>query len=448
MKGTPSAPDQEREERKEGFAALIREARASLSAILGITINMCGCQAADDLTKHRLVSLESEAKKILHILDRMDRAETSREQDPYYYKEIFSISRLCADALDAARKSAEEKGLSITMDIDSSIPPLVKGDGSRLRWILRAIFRNSVSQTHQGKISLTAVTRRFLPDGLEVLFSIIGKEYSFSFHLPFLDVTEGAPLAEKSSPKKKPLVLVAEDNPLNCKITVANLKKLGYSVITASSGQEALALFSRNVFDLVLMDIQMPGMDGIQVTKAIRALEKNGDRHTPVVAVTAYTGMKERRRCIAAGMDAFLPKPCTLEPLVSVIGNGFPSFHSSQDKTSQSSSRSRLLTFTDGNQDLARQIAEEFLRVTPTLMAEMKQAVARGDRRSLTAVAHRMKGNLAYFGAEKAEKLAETIQKSGENRCLEMLPSLLYAFFTEVNQLIAQISAEWDISPL
>jgi CheY-like chemotaxis protein len=108
-------------------------------------------------------------------------------------------------------------------------------------------------------------------------------------------------------------VLLAEDNAVNQIMTVHLLEKMGHSAVVAHDGLEALAIIQQGQFDVVLMDCQMPKMDGYAATRAIRLLEAG--RLIPIVAVTANTTKEDRQRCLDAGMDDFLPKPITLKML-------------------------------------------------------------------------------------------------------------------------------------
>jgi signal transduction histidine kinase len=110
-------------------------------------------------------------------------------------------------------------------------------------------------------------------------------------------------------------ILVAEDNLINQRVATRYLERDGHAVVLASDGLQALAEFQRQAFDVILMDVQMPGMDGLAATAAIRALEKNTSLHTPIVALTAHSVEGDRERCLAAGMDGYVAKPIKLDEL-------------------------------------------------------------------------------------------------------------------------------------
>jgi CheY-like chemotaxis protein len=114
-------------------------------------------------------------------------------------------------------------------------------------------------------------------------------------------------------------VLLAEDNPVNQKLAVRLLEKLGHAVVLANNGREAVEAVGREAFDVVLMDVQMPEMGGLEATAAIREGEAGGGRRLPIIALTAHAMKGDRERCLAAGMDGYVSKPIRREDLVREI---------------------------------------------------------------------------------------------------------------------------------
>jgi CheY-like chemotaxis protein len=119
--------------------------------------------------------------------------------------------------------------------------------------------------------------------------------------------------------EKKLQVLLAEDNPVNRLLLVRLLERRGHRVVAVANGRDALATLEHGSFDLVLMDVQMPEMDGLQATAAIRARERGSGAHLPIVAVTTHTSNEDRDRCLRAGMDAFHGKPIEAAQLMATI---------------------------------------------------------------------------------------------------------------------------------
>ena len=114
-------------------------------------------------------------------------------------------------------------------------------------------------------------------------------------------------------------VLLAEDNPINQRLVMRLLEKRGHRVALAATGREALKTFDREQFDLIVMDVQMPDMDGLETTAAIREREKHKGRYTPIVALTAHTMKGDRERCLAAGMDGYINKPIDAAKFLEIV---------------------------------------------------------------------------------------------------------------------------------
>lgn len=119
-------------------------------------------------------------------------------------------------------------------------------------------------------------------------------------------------------------ILLVEDNAVNLALAVRLLEKQGYTTAVAASGREALALLEKQVFDLVLMDVQMPEMDGLEATAALRENEKGTSQHMPVIAMTAHAMKGDREKCLAAGMDGYISKPIKANELFQVIEQFVP----------------------------------------------------------------------------------------------------------------------------
>jgi PAS domain S-box-containing protein len=153
-----------------------------------------------------------------------------------------------------------------------------------------------------------------------------GSTFHFTARLGFAQASAAEPAAAKAAPDALPAapgrklrLLLAEDNSVNQKLAVAILEKQGHSVAVASNGVEALRAIGSESFDLVLMDVQMPVMDGIECTRAIRAAESGTGRHLPILAMTAHALNTDRERCLAAGMDLYISKPIRVRELVDAI---------------------------------------------------------------------------------------------------------------------------------
>ena len=114
-------------------------------------------------------------------------------------------------------------------------------------------------------------------------------------------------------------ILVAEDNLINQKLAVRILEKQGWQPVIANNGKEAVKLYEKEGFDLILMDVQMPEMDGLEATEKIRKIEESADGHIPIIAITANAFEEDKKRCLAAGMDAYITKPIKIAELFGII---------------------------------------------------------------------------------------------------------------------------------
>ena len=216
-------------------------------------------------------------------------------------------------------------------------------------------------------------------------------------------------------------ILVAEDNTINQHLALRLLEKQGHRVILAGNGIEAIALWQKQRFDLVLMDVQMPEMSGLEATAAIRARELQTGQHIPIVAMTAHAMKGDRERCLAAGMDDYIPKPIQAQQLYEVVnrsterGEGERSVDFFQDvdlpqraepETEGIVDLDAALERLGGDRELLESIVEMVLESCPSLMAKLCAAVLHRDAKSLEFAAHTLRGLIANFGAATACELA------------------------------------------
>jgi CheY-like chemotaxis protein/HPt (histidine-containing phosphotransfer) domain-containing protein/anti-sigma regulatory factor (Ser/Thr protein kinase) len=208
-------------------------------------------------------------------------------------------------------------------------------------------------------------------------------------------------------------ILHVEDNRVNQFLAMELLTVRGHSVTVATGGREALTLHDRERFDLILMDVQMPDMDGIEVVGEIRGREKAGVRRTPIVAMTAHAMKGDRERCLAAGMDEYVSKPIRVEELFEAVERVLPPPVESSVTTRLSLDRAVALTKVRNKPELLRDLIRIFLEDGPKYMAEMKKGLADRDGPTLLRAGHTIKGSSAYLGAEVVNRLAARIETLG-----------------------------------
>jgi PAS domain S-box-containing protein len=211
----------------------------------------------------------------------------------------------------------------------------------------------------------------------------------------------GARSAASSRPKR---ILLVEDHPVNQLVAEELLKRMGHTVTIAQDGQEAVDAYGAQAFDLVLMDIQMPVMDGFAATAAIRGIESGRGTHTPIVAMTAHALDGYREQCLGAGMDGYVSKPVRVPALLAVIQDidakqGWQAENNASGPTKHHAppgrmafDRTALLEQCMGNEDLVQRLTSIFLETAPALLQEIEHAVSSADGDALRRSAHTLKG--------------------------------------------------------
>jgi PAS domain S-box-containing protein len=220
-------------------------------------------------------------------------------------------------------------------------------------------------------------------------------------------------------------ILLAEDIRVNELVVVRALEKQGHKVVVAGNGLEALAALDREPFDLVLMDVQMPEMDGIEATIAIREREKTGGGHIPIIAMTAHALESDKQRCLTAGMDVYLSKPVGIQELKATIESvvfAFPrrGVRDAAPGRKSEQPEARADTKPEGDdRELLAELAGIFLDECPKRMETIREAVARGDAGALEAAAHALKGSLGNFTDNGPMGAARRLEAMGRDKNLK-----------------------------
>jgi PAS domain S-box-containing protein len=215
-------------------------------------------------------------------------------------------------------------------------------------------------------------------------------------------------------------ILLAEDNAFNQKVALGMLTQMGHSVKVVSNGQEVLNAIENERFDLILMDVQMPHMDGFEATKRIRRLEEHdsGSR-TPIIAMTAYAMKGDREKCLQMGMDGYLAKPVNSRELAAMIENISANANSICSDVSMPTQQvldlQVLSESVAGNHELLNEMLGIFLEDYPTLLSQIEDAVMRKSPDDLRIAAHSLKGMVAGLGASFAYEAALRMETMGRN---------------------------------
>jgi CheY-like chemotaxis protein len=255
----------------------------------------------------------------------------------------------------------------------------------------------------------------------------------------------------KSGVTDQPLkILVAEDTPFNQTFIMRLLEKHGYHAALVENGRQALEALSRHAFDLVLMDVQMPEMDGLEATQQIRELEKQSGDHIPIIAMTAYAIKGDRERCLAAGMDEYVSKPISSQNLFEAIEGLLPAQYkatAASETDAQTVDRQSLLKAFDHDWSLFKELVDIFTNDAPKMVESLRQAADDQNAETLSRTAHSLKGMLRNFKAESAadvalelEKLGKANELQGVEPLIEKLETLIAGVNRSLKDLVSQKS--------
>jgi CheY-like chemotaxis protein/HPt (histidine-containing phosphotransfer) domain-containing protein len=262
-------------------------------------------------------------------------------------------------------------------------------------------------------------------------------------------------------------ILLAEDNPVNQKLAIKQLEKQGHTTQVAENGKLALEAWQTGDFDLILMDMMMPEMDGLEATRQIREIELAAglNRRIPIIAMTANAMTGDRERCLEAGMDGYVSKPVKPEALFMEIkrvlqSDAQNSAHNSVHNPAQDTppgpspavaamtkipnqapifDRADALSRIDGDEDLLGILLDMFMADAPNYLAEIDNALSSQDWPRLHRAGHTLKGVFATFSAQRGEHLAQRIEHSAKAADVEACTELALRMHAEVQAFIEVI---------
>jgi two-component system sensor histidine kinase/response regulator len=356
-------------------------------------------------------------------------SESRDSEDPILNDSEYRLHFSVADTGIGIPVEKQKAIFEAFAQVDSSTTRHYGGTGLGLAIASRLI------QQMQGRIWVESEV------GKGTTFHFIVQLGSFSPSLRFSSKRKSKPNTNgENEPQRAPLrILLAEDNPVNRAVATGILEKQGHTLLHAENGREAVALMKNENVDLILMDVQMPEMDGFEATRCIRDLDRQIGWHTPIIAMTAHAMTGDRERCLAAGMDDYISKPIRKEDLLKVLAmipksshssfssSSIPSANSSSRMTTKDEdkneneaiaspgalvcSREELLDELEGDEGLLQELIELFSANTPKILDSIRDAIARRDSERLAAAAHKLLSSLGAFGADEARNLALRLEE-------------------------------------
>ena len=249
-------------------------------------------------------------------------------------------------------------------------------------------------------------------------------------------------------------ILLAEDSLVNQKLAVALLENHGHTVVVVSDGKQAVTATQASAFDLVLMDVQMPEMDGLEATRTIRNLERTTGNDLPIIAMTAHAMQGDRERCLAAGMNEYIAKPIRASKLFQTIGKllgggaSLPEQPIAKAPTSDIVNWSDAMGYVNGDSDLLKDVVAAFLDEAPKLISNVRGSINSQDGPKLHISAHTLKGNMRIFGAHIAIEHAfrlETMGKDNEFESAEESLQTLEVHLARISDELAQFADRRDV---
>jgi signal transduction histidine kinase/CheY-like chemotaxis protein len=488
------------ETRKLFLANISHEIRTPISAISGMSGILADTEISET-QKQYVKAIQSSSKSLMVIVN--DILDMSKLESGKFSAEFipFDLRAILDPLYTTYLLRTDEKGIAFSVDYPSDMPKWLFGDPTRLGQILNNLISNAIKFTDKGKVTLkitfdkkgkhnefcfsvtdtgigidqeklktifeffsqedNTITRRFGGTGLGLAISKsisellggeiiveseknVGSTFKFCLTMPEASEQLKNETAIVRTDLKGKNVLIVEDNELNRFLAVTILKKWNANIHIAENGEEAVKAVSSLDIDIVLMDIQMPVMDGVAAAIAIRSELKS---NVPIIALTANALESEKEKCWQAGMNEYITKPYNPEFLREKIIFLTEHNSKSEEPNSENISLDNLHSLMNGSKEQMIRMTKVFLDQIEKHFNELKFALNENDLDEITAVTHKLKSSFQLFGLNKTGVLLERIEQRAKTLkhhelnselqiILNMQPRITYLVKKELNQLI------------